>query len=586
MLAPTGKARVRMEQQTGQAGAKTIAQFLVPLDRYDPITGLYRLSAFSRIDVAPTIVIDEASMLTEEQLAAVIDAVKPPQRLILVGDPRQLPPIGAGRPFLDIVRQLAPVDIEARFPRVANGYAELTIRRRQLGSERDDLALASWFSGQSLDPAADDVWARVVAGNASESLRLVSWDTPAELHRVLLECLVAEIPEISSAEDETGFGMSLGATRSGDFVYFNPRSKQYGTAGAGAKAEAWQVLSPVRGDPPGVDAINRLIQTRFRAQARKFATSRYRKTPKPMGTEEILYGDKVINNVNRRRKDVFPDEGALEYVANGEIGMVVGQFKGPKSGYKGAPWKLEVEFATQLGYKYGYGARDFSEDGENSLSLAYALTVHRTQGSEFGITFLVLPNPCRLLSRELLYTALTRQQNRIVVLYQGSFSDLRRYSSEKFSESARRLTNLFHPPDPVHLDDLLIEKRLIHITSRGDPVRSKSEVIIADKLFSKGLAYEYEKELIGRDGSRRLPDFTIDDAESGRVIYWEHLGMLADPGYEARWQRKVAWYRDQGVLPEQDGGGPAGVLVTTSDDLRGGINSLAIDEMVQRLFGV
>lgn len=75
MLAPTGKARVRMEAQTGLTGAKTIAQFLIQLDRYDPYTGIYRLSSFARIDVAPTVIIDEASMLTEGQLAAVLESV-------------------------------------------------------------------------------------------------------------------------------------------------------------------------------------------------------------------------------------------------------------------------------------------------------------------------------------------------------------------------------------------------------------------------------------------------------------------------------------------------------------------------------
>ena len=53
------------------------------------------------------------------------------------------------------------------------------------------------------------------------------------------------------------------------------------------------------------------------------------------------------------------------------------------------------------------------------LELAYALTVHKSQGSQFGTVILVLPNPCHLLSRELLYTALTRQKDRIVILHQG-----------------------------------------------------------------------------------------------------------------------------------------------------------------------
>jgi ATP-dependent exoDNAse (exonuclease V) alpha subunit len=89
-LAPTGKARVRFEQQTGIAGAKTIAQFLVPLDRYEPMTGVYRLSDRSPESVAKTVIIDEASMLTEEQLSAVLNALVGVERLVLVGDPRQL----------------------------------------------------------------------------------------------------------------------------------------------------------------------------------------------------------------------------------------------------------------------------------------------------------------------------------------------------------------------------------------------------------------------------------------------------------------------------------------------------------------
>jgi ATP-dependent exoDNAse (exonuclease V) alpha subunit len=66
--------------------------------------------------------------------------------------------------------------------------------------------------------------------------------------------------------------------------------------------------------------------------------------------------------------------------------------------------------------QYKYFKWEFSGDDANPpLELAYALTVHKTQGSEFGITFLVIPNPCRLLSREMLYTALTRHKNKVVI---------------------------------------------------------------------------------------------------------------------------------------------------------------------------
>jgi ATP-dependent exoDNAse (exonuclease V) alpha subunit len=126
-----------------------------------------------------------------------------------------------------------------------------------------------------------------------------------------------------------------------------------------------------------------------------------------MGNQAILYGDKVINLSNGRRYDVYPDMDKA-YLANGEIGLVIGQYKGKNWKPKRLPWKLEVEFATQLGYKFGFSGSDFGEDGDERLELAYALTIHKAQGSEFGTTFVIVPNPCRPLSRELLYTALTR----------------------------------------------------------------------------------------------------------------------------------------------------------------------------------
>ena len=95
-----------------------------------------------------TVIVDEASMLTEEQLAALIDALSAVDRIILVGDPSQLPPIGAGRPFVDIVKLLTPAKFPVGQPRVGTGYAELTIGSRQKGARRQDLEFAELFSGR------------------------------------------------------------------------------------------------------------------------------------------------------------------------------------------------------------------------------------------------------------------------------------------------------------------------------------------------------------------------------------------------------------------------------------------------------
>ena len=161
-MAPTGKARVRMEQSTSHLKLKgyTIAQFLSP-HRYNRSTGRYHLSDKPVEVGARTVIVDEASMLTEEMLAALIQPLKGVHRLILIGDPRQLPPIGAGRPFGDIVKKLAE-GVNALFPRVDPGYAELTIRMRQVGGDREDLQLAEWFSGAPIEPGEDDIFDKVL----------------------------------------------------------------------------------------------------------------------------------------------------------------------------------------------------------------------------------------------------------------------------------------------------------------------------------------------------------------------------------------------------------------------------------------
>ena len=123
-------------------------------------------------------------------------------------------------------------------------------------------------------------------------------------------------------------------------------------------------------------------------------------------------------------------------------------------------------------------------------------------------------------------------------------------------------------------------------TCRGEAVRSKSEVIIANLLNDNGLDYRYEEPLTGSDGVVRYPDFTIDDAATGLKVYWEHLGMLGDPTYRTRWERKLAWYRTQGILPRAEGEGPAGTLVITSDDEQGGIDAAQLEQVVREVFGL
>lgn len=579
LLAPTGKARIQLEKKTGQEGrGQTIAQFLLRLGgRFDPHTGAYRVTnSPSRCSDYQTVIVDECSMLTEEQLAALIDGLTGVQRLVLVGDHRQLPPIGSGRPFVDIVRRLAPKDIETRVIRVDKGYAELTIPRRQQGAARADLALAGWFGGDKT-PAADEIWERLASEKMSE-IRFVPWTDPQQVQKLLVDLVVEELG-LSGPDDELGFASSLGGSPYNGTAYFW-RTQD---ASAPSKAEAWQIISPIRAGEAGVDSINHLVQRSFRTAWQREATTKgwSRRVNPPLGRHNIIYGDKVINLRNSASRTVWPERPS--YVANGDVGLVVGALKTKKQ--KTLFKELAVEFTSQLGHEYKYKPGEFNGEGSDPLELAYALTVHKTQGSEFGTTFVVLPDPCWLLSRELLYTALTRQQDRVIVLHQGDLRSLRKYSREEYSDIARRMTNLFVAPDPVSLEfdgrSRFLDEHLIHRTKRGDLVRSKSEVIIANELSSQGFdRYEYERQLTFPSGAVRYPDFTIVDDNTGETFYWEHLGLLHNPEYRARWERKLAAYREAGILPHEEGGGANGSLIVTRDDEAGGIDAQAIAVLI------
>ena len=587
LLAPTGKARVRMQQLAGaqDVEAYTVAQFLNRHKRYNPWTARYHLNPNApKADGYGTVIIDEASMLTEDMLGALVDALQGVKRLVFVGDPSQLPPIGAGRPFVDIVSKLRQGVAEGAFPRVSKGYAELTVERRQVGAARPDLRFARWFSSTPPSAGEDDVFS--FGDQEHKTIRFVEWTKPEDFQKKLVSVLVDELG-LSDESDVRGFNRSMGCTTSGDFDYFN--ASRNGQAGAVSKVEAWQILSPLRGNPFGANDINRQIHERYRAGFLELATKhRNRKVPKPMGSERIVYGDKVINVRNHGRKDFWPDtEEAQGYLANGEIGIAIGQWR--TQNMKKAPWVLKVEFSSQQGISYDFKARDFQEEGEAVLELAYALTVHKAQGSQFGLVVVVVPEGHPIISRELVYTALTRHETRVVVMHQGPRTLLKNFTEPHSSETARRRTNLVAPCRMVEAQSTekgssFLQENLIHLTSRGTAVRSKSELLIAEALINAQVDFGYERPLT-LGGVTRYPDFTIVDDVTGKTIYWEHLGMLERSDYRRAWEKKLAWYHDHGVLPHDHPDAEDAVLITTKDTSMTGIDMSEVKKLIEEVCG-
>ncbi len=141
------------------------------------------------------------------------------------------------------------------------------------------------------------------------------------------------------------------------------------------------------------------------------------------------------------------------------------------------------------------------------------------------------------------------------------------------------MTNLFLAPSPIEVGGRFFEEHLIHRTARGEMVRSKSEVIIANALAANGIDYAYERSLT-IEGVTKYPDFTIEDMESGQTLYWEHCGMLHVPSYRRRWEEKLAWFRTHGILPHHEGKGAKGTLIITRDEPNGSIDSAKITKLI------
>lgn len=588
-LAPTGKARVRMKECSKELDitALTLAQFLNKYDRYDAKKMSYQFSDFEKCTKYGTVIVDESSMLTEEMLAALLDCLKGVQRLILVGDYRQLPPIGPGRPFVDIVHFIREDSIENKFPRVSDSYAELTISGRHRGDSREDMILAKWFSGSSLDTGDDGIFQDIMLNKGFKNIKFVPWQEEENFEETFLKLLIEEL-ELENISDIEGFNKKLG---SDDGKFFNDslKAKHFRGVPAVEKIDDWQILSPIRSREHGVNAINRMLHKIFRKDSIDYAKGLKTKfppnIPKPLGNEEIIYGDKVINVVNqtvRSKNRVYPQDG-LKYLANGEMGIVTGQYKTKKHKYKGQPQYTEVEFSSQKGFKYTFFQSDFTEEGNSSLELGYAITIHKAQGSDFVCTFIIVPDPCFILSRELLYTALTRHKEKVVILFQGdNILNIKEYSSPRYSETASRITNLFKKPQMRDINGKYLEEYLIHCASDNTLLRSKSELIIYEKLLQKGLSPTYEKELT-LGGNTKIPDFTIIDEDTGETYYWEHCGMLSNLNYRMKWEEKKKWYYDHGIFPLEDGGGPNGTLIFTQDSSEQGISIPELEKIMERI---
>ena len=163
-----------------------------------------------------------------------------------------------------------------------------------------------------------------------------------------------------------------------------------------------QVLAPLKRSPAGVEALNKALQQALNPDGKVIE-----------GSLDFRIGDKVMHTVNDYELEWTKDGEKGSGVYNGDVGIITNVVRGT----------LTVTFDDGRVAEYKSGERD-------SLMLAYAVSVHKSQGSEFPIAVIALtPGGGLLLNRNLLYTAVTRAKQVAVLV--GSEETLRRMIANK-----------------------------------------------------------------------------------------------------------------------------------------------------------
>ena len=545
LLAPTGKARVRLEKMAGGGSqAFTIAQFLSKQKRFDWVRMKPKFTGQDKYKAEQNIVIDECSMLTIDDLYAVMLALDPAhvKRIILVGDPFQLPPIGAGRPFADICSYLETLKTSDTDYDACHSLARLQeVVRTVAGNDSDTLTLASWYSGLKPTKNADEVFSRLGNNSKLNDMELHCWNNEQELFD-LLSSSVVTVLNLKDENDSDSLNAFLGISANGVDT---------------KKIEAFQLLTPVKAPFWGSFNLNRKFQQQFKSGKRVTIA---------IGDYKIGMFDKVIQTTNEKI-DGYPS-GTEQQISNGQLGIV----RSLNTSYANV-----VFSGIDNGDTFGYKGQGNSDTDRANLELAYAITIHKSQGSDFDYVFLVLPKTGRLISRELIYTALTRAKKKMILLVEGDSPHwILNLSKPQYSVTAKRNSNLFQASVREEKNGVPYASGLIHRTMKeGLIVRSKSEVIIANMLIEKGIDFEYEREYEGPDGQKKIPDFTFIDA-AGDIIILEHLGMMSIPTYRQDWDKKKLFYEHCGLVLNE-------TLFTTTESVTNGIDSLEIEKVVNAI---
>ena len=335
LLAPTGRAAKRLGEVT-DCDAQTIHRALGM--SYNDLTGQasFKKNGNDPLE-AHAVIVDEMSMVDLELMQALLEALRPGCRLVLVGDPDQLPSVGAGNVLGDLLRSTV-------VPTVS-----LTQVFRQ--AEQSAIIRNAHAVNMGQPPQLDS--------NQGDFFFLCR-RSPDRLVQTVVELCRDRLPR----------NMNI-------------------------PAEQIQVLSPTRKGACGTVSLNRALQAALNPPSPQ-------KRQKQWGDVTFRVGDRVMQTKNNYDVLWEKDDGtAGSGIFNGDVGVI-----------------QDIDSSGELiVLRFDDRTATYTADLLSQLDMAYAITVHKSQGSEYPAVILVsAPAAPSLMVRGVLYTAITRARRMLILV--------------------------------------------------------------------------------------------------------------------------------------------------------------------------
>jgi exodeoxyribonuclease V alpha subunit len=345
--APTGRAAKRMSEATGYE-ARTIHRMLEVNGRMgDEDDDVTSFAKFERNEDNPlecdVIIIDEMSMVDVSLMYALLKAIAPGTRLILVGDEHQLPSVGPGNVLKDILAS-------GKFPSV-------TLEKIFRQAQESDIVMNAHKIHQG---------EHVILDNKSKDFFFLKRDDADTIINVMLTLVRDKMPKYVDA------GIS-----------------------------EIQVLTPTRKGLIGVERLNTILQRFLNPEAPG-------KNEWKGDTRLFREGDKVMQIRN---------DYQLEWEVKGNYNITIEKGLGVFNGDVGIikeinDWSKSVTVEFEEGRQVVYPFASLDE-----LELAYAITIHKSQGSEYpAVVMPIMDGPKMLMNRNILYTAITRAKKCVTMV--------------------------------------------------------------------------------------------------------------------------------------------------------------------------